>query len=331
MAKTVPEDDKAPREPGSAGGRAGRAIVHGARTSVGTIWFLLRIMVPVSLLVALLGWSGALEVIAHYLKPLMGFIGLPGEAALVFISALLLNIYSAIAVAGSLALDMRHVTILAIMCLTAHNLIVETAVMKKAGSSAIKMPLLRLGSAIFAGWLYNLILPQAFSSMPFSTTAALGARLPLPDLLASWGLSTGRLVLKISLIVLAIMIIQRLLEEFKIMDLLSKLLSPFMKLFGLPEKASFLWIVVNVVGYAYGAGIIVEQIESGRMKPQEGDLLNHSASLCHSILEDSALFVGVGLSLFWITVPRLVMAVVAVWLERLRRYFVRRSFRVGTN
>jgi len=258
----------------------------------------------------------------------MRFLGLPGEAALVFISGALLNNYSAIAVAGSLDLSLREFAVLAIMSLSAHNLLVETAVMRKAGSSAPKMVVLRVAAAVAAGWAYNLLLPRQLAAVPFAG-AAPAARAGFWPTIAAWALSTGPLVLKITIIVLGIMIAQRLLEEFKVMDLLSRLFAPLMKVFGLPEKASFLWIVANIVGYAYGAGIIAEQIQSGRMKPQEGDLFNHHAAVCHSLLEDTALFIALGIPLFWLTVPRLVMAIAAVWLERIRRHYVRRSFRVG--
>lgn len=304
------------------------AVKLGAQGAVKTIWFLVKIIVPVTLAVAILGWCGALAAIAKICAPAMGLLGLPGDAALVFISSIFLNIYSAIAVAGSISLDMRGLTILAIMCLTAHNLVVETAVMKKTGSSATKMVVLRISSALVAGFIFNILLPRGLASTPFST-AAPTEKAAFLSMLGAWGLSTLRLTLKIIVIVLAIMVAQRLLEEFRVMDFLSRLFAPLMKFFGLPSGSSFLWIVINIVGYAYGAGIVTEEIESGKMKPQEGDLFNHHAGLCHSLFEDTALFAILGVPLFWITVPRLAMAAAVVWLERLRRHYVRRSFRAA--
>jgi hypothetical protein len=147
----------------------------------------------------------------------------------------------------------------------------------------------------------------------------------------AWALSTGLLVLKVTVIVLSVTIAQCLLEEFKAMGFLSRPFAPIMRLFGLPGEASFLWVAINVVGYAYGAGIVESQIKDGKMKNQEADLFNHHASLCHSLFEDTILFLAVGMPLFWITVPRFIMAFLAVWIERGRRRFFRRSFRVGTD
>jgi spore maturation protein SpmB len=309
--------------------RVAAAASSGLRGAVRTIWFLLKVILPVTFAVAVLEWLGVLAWMARLMSPVMGLVGLPGEAALVFISSVFLNIYSAIAVAFSLSLDMRAVTILAIMCLTAHNLAVETAVMKKTGSSSLKMLCLRVGSAFVAAFVFNLLLPDNLAAHPFSSAGS-GIRPAFLGMLGAWGLSTVRLSLKIVLFVVAVMISQRLLEEFGVMDFLSRLLAPVIRLFGLPREASFLWIVINIVGYAYGAGIIEEQVRAGRMKPQDADLFNHHAGLCHSLLEDTALFLAVGVPLFWITVPRLILALLAVWLERARRHFFRHSFRVGT-
>ncbi len=313
---------------GKVGARAWKAAVAGAHSGIGTLWFLLRIILPVTLAVAILEWSGILAEFAKFLSPVMGLIGLPGEASLVFISSVLLNIYSAIAVAGSLALNLRDATILALMCLTAHNLLVETAVMRKTGSSAIKMVLLRIGMALLSAFILNLVLPEALANSPFSVSIS-STRLDFLPMLGAWALSTLLLTVKIVVIVFVIMIGQKLLAEFRVMDLLSRFFAPLMRLFGLPASSSFLWIVINVVGYSYGAGIIVKEIEEGRMKPQDADLFNHHAGICHSLLEDTALYLAVGIPFLWLTLPRIVLAVAIVWLERFRRHFFRRSFRAG--
>ena len=316
-------------QPRKVADRLTAAVRSGFKTALRTIFFLLRIILPVTLFVALLDWFGVLAWIAHLMSPIMGLVDLPGEAALILISSVFLNIYSAIAVAISIPLDMRAATIIAIMCLTAHNLIVETAVMKKTGSSGIKMVLLRIGAAFIMAFAFDQLLPSGLANIRFSSAGS-GVHLAFRGMLIEWGISTARLGLKIVLIVLGVMIAQRLLEEFKVMAFLSRLFTPIMKLFGLPSEASFLWIVINVVGYAYGAGIIEEQVHAGRMKPQDADLLNHHAAICHSLLEDSVLFLAVGIPFFWITLPRLVLALLVVWFERTRRRFLRRSFRVGT-
>lgn len=305
------------------------ACIDGAGKSLSTILFLCKLMIPTSLAVSLLGWSGLLHAIADYLSPLMRLLGLPGQAAFAFISGALLNNYSAIAVMGSLSLSLRDATILAVMCLISHNLIVETTVMKSTGSSAIKMVLLRLGCSIVAAFLLNLLLPRSMAEIVFSRGIAAGKTAFLP-MLGAWGISTLKLVGKITLYVLVIMIAQRIFEEFKVMDFLSGIFAPFMRLLGLPSSVSFLWIVINIVGYSYGAGIIKAEHESGKMKKQEGDLFNHHAAISHSLMEDTILYAAISLPVLWLILPRLALSVAVVWLERLRRRYLKKSFRVGT-
>lgn len=307
-----------------------RAITQGCRVSISTIWFLLKIIVPVSFIVALLEWLGALMWISRLLEPLMNVVGLPGQAALAFISSIFLNIYAAIAVAASLNLDLRAAIILAFMCLTAHNMIVETAVMKKTGSSAVKMPVLRLLIAIIAGFVLNLILPTEMVGGSYPATHPVHVRPSFAGMIGAWAVSTGLLSAKIVVIVLAVMIVQKLLREFRVLDLLARVFAPLMRILGLSRDSAYLWLVANVVGYSYGAGVIAEQVSSGGMKRQDADLFNHHAAVCHSLVEDSALYAMVGIPLAWITLPRLVLATLVTWLERLRRCIVLHSFKAGT-
>ncbi len=298
------------------------------KRTIDTSWFLIKIMVPVSLLVTLLGWSGLLAKIAVVLRPLMRLLGLPGEAALVYISGALLNNYSSIAVMSSMNLSLRDATILAVMCLISHNLLVETAVMKSIGSSALKMALLRIGTAMVGGFLLNLILPASFAQIQLFSASATANSAFWPTMV-SWALSTLKLTARIIVYILALMFAQTLLEQFNLMEWLSKWLGWLMRLFGLEPSMGFMWIVINIVGYAYGAGIIKAARDEGRMTLREGDLFNHHAAISHSLLEDTVLYAAISIPVLWLIVPRLALAVVVVWGERLRRYLFRRSLKAG--
>jgi hypothetical protein len=272
-------------------------------------------MIPISLAVTLLDYSGVLTVIAGWLNPVFNQIGLSGQSSLVFITAGLLNIYSAIAVIGSLSLNMREVTILAIMCLISHNLIIETIVQKKTGSSAIRMLAIRLVMAIFAGMLLNWFLPASLENRMNHLSHSV-QNLEFVEVIESWTSNTLKLLLKVSVFVFSLMTIQRLLEEFGILKWLSTVFKPFMRIFGLPEKSSFLWIVANVLGLMYGAAIMFDELKEGKISKEECDLLNHHTSVSHSLLEDTLLFVAIGVPVLWILIPRLILAVPIVWTAR---------------
>jgi spore maturation protein SpmB len=318
------------------GNRLRIALKAAVKPSLYSIRFLLVIMLPVSLFVMILDYSGLLYYAAQGMNPVMKVLGLPGEAALVILSAFFLNIYSAIAVIQSLALTGREIVILATMCLIAHNILVESPVMHKTGSSTVKMTLLRLIFSFIAGFLLHLILPEiigkASSGMALAKHITLGIALDqILPMIKLWLIQSFWLVLKISLIIFGLMILQKVLDEFGIMKFLGKITAPLMKIFGLPPDTGYLWIVANVAGLAYGSAIMADEVKNGNLSLANSDMLNHHTAMSHSQLEDTLLFVAIGVPYLWAALPRLVMAIVVVWFVRARRFLFRKSFQVEVN
>ncbi len=300
-----------------------RAVRAGVRVGLKTTAWLLSIMLPVSFVVLLLRWSGALDVLGSWLSPLFTALDLPGSAALVFLSSLLINLYSAIAVMAELALNLREVTILAIVGLIAHNFLVEIAVLSSTGSKPIRMILLRLLSGLAAGFALSLLLPTELASKTpaFLVTVVESAESGegfLPAL-GAWAVSSLLLIVRVALILVALMIVEHVLQELGATRWLGKRLGPVVRVFGLPRETAFLWVVSNTLGLAYGAGVLRREVAEGRLSREDGDLLNHHIAISHSLLEDTLLFVALGVSAFWVTVPRLVLAFAAVWARRLER------------
>lgn len=286
------------------------ALPQGLKTA---IW-LLKITIPVSFGVMLLDFFGGLEFIAQYTTPIFKLIGLPGVAAVVIITSIFTNIYSVITVLITLALPVRDGTIIAVMCLISHGFIIETAVLKKTGSSTIRMVLLRLISSFFVGWVLNLILPGT-SSINEEIIAQNHA--VFTAVFLNWLQLIGRTVLKILILVNLLLILQKILDEFGIIKWLEKPLKPLIILFGLPRETSFSWVVANTLGLAYGSAVMINQVKEGKMSKKQADLLNHHIALSHSQLEDPLLFLTLGYSLVWLIIPRVAIAIIAVWLRKL--------------
>ena len=297
------------------------AIPTAGRTS---LW-LLSIMVPVSFAVLLMKMTGILNVLAGFAEPLFSLFGLPGNSALVFVTSCLLNIYSCIAVIETLGLSGRAVTILALMCLISHNLPVETAVQKKTGSHFLKIIFVRLSMSFVGAFFLNLILP---ADQQHLAASAASASLPVGGIgveLKTWLFSILYLCAKVIILVTLLMILQRILEEFGVTQLLSNILKYPLLLLGIPHQAAFLWIVANTLGLAYGAGVIVDHVERGRLSRKNSDILNYHIAVSHSLLEDTLLFVAIGVSAWWITIPRVILAGIVVWLKRLIDWVVTRK------
>ena len=281
-----------------------------------TVAWLLSLMIPISLLVTLLQYYGIISLAAGLLNPLFHLLGLSGECAFVFLTSIFLNIYSAIAVIASLSLSIREITIVALMCLISHNMIIETIIQNKTGSSGIKMVFIRLFSSIIGALLLNYLLPadnvkaisqQMIQSQP--TTIWL--------VVEEWGIKMFYLAIKVIVFVSGLMILQKILEKSGIIKMISRILAPLLKIMGLPVRTSFLWIVANVLGLAYGSAIMIDELEKGKISREENDLLNHHVAVSHSLLEDTLLFMTIGVSAFWITIPRILMAIAIVWIYRI--------------
>lgn len=290
-----------------------QALPLGWKTS---LW-LIKITLPVSFAVLLLDYFGALAIMAEYTGPVFKLIGLPGIAAIVLLTSIFTNIYSVVAVLTALALPVRDGSILAVMCLISHGFLIETAILKKTGSSAIRMLFIRLISSFIVGALLNLILPGAASEELYNYQTE---HKNLIDEILIWLPQIGLTLLKIVVLVNSLLIIQRALEEFGILKYLTQPLSPFMKIIGLPKNASFLWMIGNTIGLAYGSAIMLQKAKEGELNKKECDLLNHHLAVSHSVLEDPLLFLSLGYSLPILIIPRFLFAVVVVWLRRVENY-----------
>jgi hypothetical protein len=279
------------------------------------LW-LLSVTVPVSFAVLLLKVTGVLGVLARIFSPVFSLFGMPGESALVFATACLLNIYSCIAVIETLGLTGRTVTILALMCLISHNLPVESVVQRKTGSHLRQMVFIRLVASFVGAAALNLLLPaDAPKAAAVAHTAAAAAGLAAE--FKMWFAGMSVLCVKIMVLITLLMIFERILAEFGVTRFLARVLKYPLMLLGVPSEAAFLWIVANTVGLAYGAGVMVDHVEHGRLSREHADLLNTHIAISHSLLEDTCLFVAIGVSAWWITIPRVLLAGIAVWLKRL--------------
>jgi len=302
------------------------------RPSFATIRFLLLIMLPVSFFMLILKSTGLLQYVSKFMNPLMRFLGLPGEAALAYISSIFLNLYSAIAVIKTLVLTGKQLVILSTMCMIAHNFFVECLIMKKTGSHIRKMIFLRIFVSVLAAWLLRFIVPEGVASpitgsVDEAPSLGLNVEQFLVDL-GPWFTDSLFLVLQIFLIVFLVMFLQKLFAEFGLTKKLGKIVRLLIGFFGLSPNTAYVWIIAYTVGLAYGAGIIVEEVKDGSLSRTEANLFNHHVAISHSQIEDTLLFVSLGVPYVWAALPRFALAIIVVWVERARRAVFRSSFRV---
>ncbi|MEA4935198.1 MAG: nucleoside recognition domain-containing protein [Paludibacter sp.] len=285
-----------------------------------TVWWLLKIILPTSLLVSLLHYFGILEWMSGYLTPLFSVIGLPGESAIVFISSIFLPLYAPIAIIATLPLNMREITILALMCLISHNMIIESAIQKKTGSSYAAMFTVRIISSFVGAYLLNLMLPDHMGIAQNISSSVVHE--DFISWFTKWAIGAWWLIIKIVLIITGLMMLQNILKTFNILDYLAKTFAPVMRIFGLSKESSFLWFIGQTIGLTYGSAVMIEQVENNDISREDANLLNYHIAVNHSLLEDTLLFVAIGVPASWLIGPRFILAIIIVWTVR---YIIHRT------
>lgn len=292
------------------------------------VW-VVKLTVGVSFCIMLLRYLQVIPWISALLEPVFHVVGLPGEAALAYVSGYFVNVYSAIAVAVTLDLSVREMTILSAMVLCAHNIIVETAVQKKTGTPAVRIIVYRTISSIVVGLGLNWVLPA--ESVQTVAHGVEGEELLFLPLLKDWVISTAGLVVKMVAIIFSLNILQRILSEFGVIKWISKFLKPLLAIFGLPAKSSFLWIIANVVGLAYGAAAMIDEASTGKLSQKDVDLTNFHICISHSNLEDVFLLASVG-AVWWILIiSRWILSIILVWGYRFELWIRNKFVPLQTN
>lgn len=287
----------------------------GFKAGVKTWWWISKMTLLASFIVVILQWSGAIDILSSWLTPAFALVGLSAAAVLIFITGALSNIYAAIGVMATLSVTYREALILALMLLICHNLIVETIIQRKSGASTTAMVLVRLSMAVVSAVGMNLVLPADFSGdLILAHTAITDPT--LIGSLKSWSLNMLTMIPIMFGVIVGLNMVQYILRELKLIQLISKPLSPLMLVFGLKPSSSLIFVVLYTLGLAYGGSIMITERENKELTLRESKLLNTHIAVTHSIIEDTLLFVALGLPFWWMVIPRLILSIICVWAQR---------------
>lgn len=275
--------------------------------------WLLKLMIPISLSVALLQHWGVLAWIAGYLNPLFSLLGLPGESAILFISGAAAGTYAGVAAMMSVHLTLRQATIVGIMILICHALPMECTVNHKTGSNFLRMGLLRIFMAFMAAVCLNWLLPEMSQSYLYIGAAAESS---LAEVLQTWAVSQLKMAVLVFLIIYVLMVLQSMIQLYSLLDPLSRFLAPLMRLLGLPRKAAYMWLVGNVLGLSYGSAVMLDLEEKGQITREDANAVNYHLIMNHSMLEDTIVMAITGISVFWILATRITFALIVVWTRK---------------
>jgi NAD+ diphosphatase len=156
---------------------------------------------------------------------------------------------------------------------------------------------------------------------------AVSNAVPFMLTLKIWCVEMLLLSVKIFVIIMVLMVILELMKQFDIIRHIVSPLTPVLKIMGLNQRVGMLWLTANIFGISYGAAVIVEEVKEGNLTHEELTKLHLSIGINHAMIEDPALFLPLGISPFWLWVPRLIMAIAAVHLFALWRWITLGTYR----
>jgi len=269
-------------------------------------------------MIILIQWSGLLYQAVPLLNPIMRLINLPGEAALPIISGVLIGPYTTIAIVTVIPFSIEQITLIAIFTMIAHSLIIEGIIQHKSGINVAKITLIRLTSAILTVFIVSSFFGDTTRSV--IAPAYLTVATPFLEVLKAWGVDTIELLIKILVIIMTVMIALESVKSLGWMKYLLNFPQPVMKILGLSHRTALLWVTAVVFGLMYGGAVIIEEAKKGTITKEELERLHISIGTNHSMGEEPALWLALGLNGFWLWVPRLITAVVAVQIYSAVRY-----------
>jgi len=274
---------------------------------------LLKIMVPVIILVKIISELDLLPYLAALLEPVMHLMGLPGSMGLVWATAILNNVYSAmivfVSLPGSFELSVAQVTILSTAVLMAHALPIELRIAQKCGARLVFQALFRIICAIILGIILNLV--YEWGGWLQGQNTIVWRPDPQPEGLMGWITAQLRNLGAIYLIIMALVAVIRFLDYIQVTRILIWMLNPLFRLLGI---AASITIVGLTMGLAYGGALIIREVRTRQIPQRDVFFSLTLMGIAHSLIEDTLLMLLLGADLSGILLARLIFSLVCVFL-----------------
>ena len=296
----------------------GRTTALGAWHGIRAFLKLMLIVAPVYTFVTVLKYTPAIRVFAEFMAPLMKHFGLPGEAALALIIGNVVNLYAGLGAVTALKIPTDQLTVLSLMLLLSHSQILETAVFFQIRAKWWLLWAIRLVLAMAAGvGLSRLIVKTGATGAADVGRLAELAQMRYEGFgpaLTVWARGLADTGVKMLLVLVGIFILLEWGKRYGILQKTLRAIGSVTRFIGLKPESGMPWLAGNVFGIVFGAGVIIETAREGQLDPKQVTLVATFLALCHGLFEDTAIFLVLGANMFWILVPRIVLAVAVTWV-----------------
>lgn len=284
-------------------------LKNGLFAGLKTTWTLSKVIFPITLIVVILQYTPVLPWIIDIISPFMGLLGLRGEAAIPLVLGNALNLYAGIAGILSLELTVKEVFILATMLSFSHNIFIETGVALRVGVKLWVVLVVRFGLAILSAVIINLVWQGGGEVAKYG---ALQVSQQVPDgwgEIILFGLQKATFgVIQLAVIVIPLMVIIQFLKDRNYLHKFSEKLAPFTKIIGVKPNASLTLVAGLVIGLAYGAGVMIQAVQEDGVSKKDATLAFIFLVACHAVVEDTLIFVPLGIPIWPLLLIRLLTA-----------------------
>jgi hypothetical protein len=288
----------------------GSSLKKGLMVGLKTTWALGKVIFPVTLIVSILQYTPILPWVIDMITPLMSLLGLSGDAAIPLVIGNFLNLYAAIGAILTLDLTVKEVFIIAVMLSFSHNMLVETSVAVKVGVKLWIIVLVRLGLAFLSAIVINLVWNGG------SEMAQYGMISPKSEEVSGWGAiliesitKAGIGIFQLAIIVIPLMVVVQIMKDKQWLAIFSKWMAPATKALGMKENTSTTMAAGLLFGLAYGAGVMIQAVQEDGVSKKDVTLAFIFLVACHAVVEDTLIFVPLGIPVLPLLLIRLGVAI----------------------
>lgn len=275
---------------------------------------LYKILIPFIFIIKILEEIGVVKLISNFFEPVVQLMGLPAELGIVWVTAIIINVYAGIVVfinvVPTLDLTVAQITVLTLIILIAHNILVESSVSRAAGVSFFYAAFLRIGMAFVAGVILSKIYLN-FGFLQEKYSLVLQQQVVHNDYY-SWIVGQLKNLAYIFLIICTLVISLNFLKAIGVEKLIRKLLEKPLKFMGISPSAINIIIVGLTIGIQFGGGLLIREAKSGAINKQSILLSLSLLNLVHAVIEDTILMTILGGHISGILFFRVIFSLVVV-------------------
>jgi hypothetical protein len=284
---------------------------RGLHQGLNVTWTLGKVIFPITLIVTILQFTPVLPWIIKQLSPIMGVFGLSGQAAVPLVLGNALNLYAGIAAIISFDFTVKEVFIMAIMLSFSHNLFIESTVASRVGVNWWLISGIRIGLALLAAFVINLIWNGGAEQAQYGFITAQNTDFNGWQGLVLHGLQTALIaVIQLACIVIPLMIVMQFLREKGWLTTFSNKFAPFTRILGMKRNTSMTLVAGLTIGLAYGAGLMIQAVKEDGVSKKDMHLALIFLVACHAVVEDTLVFIPLGIPVWPLLVIRLVTAII---------------------